>query len=184
VGDDGSHEGFLQKSCWAQGDRGRPQASGPGGGSSNPLAGTKIHAAAVTIGTNGVTTHRLGCAALGDAVDGISCNSDRGNWRKRAIRAGNHGDEGFECRWGDEMSSVANAMVQGEGFSSTYLGEIIRDLHENPSLRRKSMEQILDGRIDEEGGPLVYAMESEEDQQRSLDSTRKKLYRFLNRSPR
>jgi hypothetical protein len=63
-------------------------------------------------------------------------------------------------------------------------GEIIRDLHENPSLRRKSMEQILDGRIDEEGGPLVYAMESEEDQQRSLDSTCKKLYRFLNRSSR
>jgi hypothetical protein len=63
-------------------------------------------------------------------------------------------------------------------------GEIIRDLHENPSLRRKSMEQILDGRIDEEGGPLVYAMESEEDQQRSLDSTCKKLYRFLNRPPR
>jgi hypothetical protein len=63
-------------------------------------------------------------------------------------------------------------------------GEIIRDLHETPSLRRKSMEQILDGRIDEEGGPLVYAMESEEGQQRSLDSTCKKLYRFRNRSPR
>ena len=63
-------------------------------------------------------------------------------------------------------------------------GEIIRYLHENPSLRRKSMEQILDDRIDEEGGPLVYAMESEEDQQRSLDSTCKKLYRFRNRSPR
>ncbi len=59
-------------------------------------------------------------------------------------------------------------------------GEIIRDLHENPSLRRKSIEQILDDRIDEEGGPLLYAMESEEDQQRSFDSTCKKLYRFLN----
>lgn len=63
-------------------------------------------------------------------------------------------------------------------------GEIIRDLHEDPSLRRKSMEQILDNRIDEDGGPLVYATESEEDQQRSLDSTCKKLYRFRNRSPR
>jgi len=31
-------------------------------------------------------------------------------------------------------------------------GEIIRDLNENPSLRRKSIEQILDDRIDEEGG--------------------------------
>lgn len=63
-------------------------------------------------------------------------------------------------------------------------GEIIWDLHEDPSLRRKDMEQILDGRIDEEGGPLVYALESEENQQRSLDSTCKKLYRFRNRSPR
>jgi hypothetical protein len=63
-------------------------------------------------------------------------------------------------------------------------GEIIRDLHEDPSLRRKSMQQILDDRIDEQGGPLVYAMESEDDQQCSLDSTCKKLYRFRTRSPR
>jgi len=63
-------------------------------------------------------------------------------------------------------------------------GEIIRDLHEEPSLRNKSMEQILTVLIDEEGGPLVYALESEEAQQRSLDSTCKKLYRFLNRSAR
>jgi len=61
-------------------------------------------------------------------------------------------------------------------------GEIIRDLHENSSLRRKRMEQILAERIDDEGGPLVYAMESEEPQLRSLDSTCKKLHRFLNRS--
>lgn len=32
-------------------------------------------------------------------------------------------------------------------------GEIIRDLNETPSLRRKTIEQILDDRIDEEGGP-------------------------------
>jgi hypothetical protein len=31
-------------------------------------------------------------------------------------------------------------------------GEIIRDLNENPSLRRKRIEQILDDRIDDEGG--------------------------------
>ena len=41
-------------------------------------------------------------------------------------------------------------------------GEIIGDLNENPSLRRKSIEQILDHRIDDEGGPLVYAPQSEE----------------------
>src|SRR5947199_10642171 len=35
-------------------------------------------------------------------------------------------------------------------------GEIIRYLHEDPSLRRKDIKQILDERIDEEGGPLVY----------------------------
>jgi hypothetical protein len=57
-------------------------------------------------------------------------------------------------------------------------GEIIRDLNENPSLRRKPIEQILDDRIDDEGGPLVYALESEEPLQRSLDSTCRKLYRF------
>jgi hypothetical protein len=62
-------------------------------------------------------------------------------------------------------------------------GEIIRNLNENPSLRRKSIEQILDDRIDEEGGPLVYAMESEELLQRSFDSTCRKLHRFLSQSP-
>ena len=50
-------------------------------------------------------------------------------------------------------------------------GEIIRDLNQNPSLRKKSIEQILDDRIDDEGGPLVYALESEESLQRSFDST-------------
>jgi hypothetical protein len=40
-------------------------------------------------------------------------------------------------------------------------GAIIRDINENPSLRRKSIEQILDDRIDDEGGPLVDALEIE-----------------------
>jgi hypothetical protein len=62
-------------------------------------------------------------------------------------------------------------------------GEIIRNLNETPSLRRKSIEQILDDRIDDEGGPLVYALESEELQQRSLDSTCRKLYLFLRQHP-
>jgi hypothetical protein len=63
-------------------------------------------------------------------------------------------------------------------------GEIIRDLHEDPSLRRKPIEQILADRIDDEGGPLIYAMESEEDQQRSFDSTCRKLHRFLSQPSR
>jgi hypothetical protein len=58
-------------------------------------------------------------------------------------------------------------------------GEIIRYLHNDPSLRKKSMQQILRDRIDDEGGPLVYAVVSEEQQQRSFDSTCKKLHRFL-----
>jgi hypothetical protein len=37
-------------------------------------------------------------------------------------------------------------------------GEIIRHLNENPPLRRKNIEQILDDRIDDEGGPLVYTL--------------------------
>lgn len=62
-------------------------------------------------------------------------------------------------------------------------GEIIRDLNETPSLRRKSIDQILDDRIDNEGGPLLYGVDSEE-KQRSFDSTCWKLYRFLSQSPR
>jgi len=63
-------------------------------------------------------------------------------------------------------------------------GAIIRDLNENPSLRRKSIEQILNTRLEDQGGPLVYALESEEPLQRAFDSTCRKLYRFLSQSPR
>jgi hypothetical protein len=62
-------------------------------------------------------------------------------------------------------------------------GEIIRNLNETPSLKKQSIEQILADRIDDEGGPLVYAMESEESLQRSLDSTCRKLHRFLSPQP-
>lgn len=63
-------------------------------------------------------------------------------------------------------------------------GEIITHLNENPSLRRKTIEQILDDRIDDEGGPLVYAMESEELLQRSFDATCRKLRIFLRHQSR
>lgn len=62
-------------------------------------------------------------------------------------------------------------------------GEIIRDLNENPSLRRKNIERILSDVIDEDGGPLIYGGNSEE-QQRSFDSTCRKLHRFLDKPPR
>ena len=62
-------------------------------------------------------------------------------------------------------------------------GEIIRDLNENPSLRRKRIERILFDSIDDEGGPLIYGVSSEQ-QQRSFDSTCRKFHRFLGRPPR
>jgi hypothetical protein len=57
-------------------------------------------------------------------------------------------------------------------------GEIIRDLNENPSLRKKNIKQILFDMIDDDGGPLIYGVSSEH-QQRSFDSTCRKFYRFL-----
>ena len=62
-------------------------------------------------------------------------------------------------------------------------GEIIRDLHETPSLRKKNIEQILSDVIDDEGGPLIYGVSSEQ-QQRSFDSTCRRLHRFFSQFPR
>jgi hypothetical protein len=62
-------------------------------------------------------------------------------------------------------------------------GEIIRELNENPSLRRKNIEQILVDAIHDEGGPLLSGTVSEE-QQRSFDSSCRKLHRFLTESAR
>jgi hypothetical protein len=62
-------------------------------------------------------------------------------------------------------------------------GEIIRDLNQNPSLRKKPVENLLFDLIDDEGGPLLYHCDSE-DQQKSFDSTCRKLRRFLTESAR
>ena len=62
-------------------------------------------------------------------------------------------------------------------------GEIIRDLNDNPPLRRKHIQQILLDVIDDDGGPLIYGVTSEQ-QQRSFDATCRKLLRFLARPPR
>ena len=56
-------------------------------------------------------------------------------------------------------------------------GEFIRDLHYDPSLRKKPVEQVLLKMI-EYGGPLLY--HGEEDEQRSFDATCRKFKRFLN----
>ena len=56
-------------------------------------------------------------------------------------------------------------------------GEIIRDLHQTPSLRNVPIERLLSDLI-EDGGPLLYHCDSEE-QQRSFESTCRKFHRFL-----
>ena len=61
-------------------------------------------------------------------------------------------------------------------------GEIIRDLNEDPSQRKVPVERILFDLVDDEGGPLIHGGASEEEQ-RSLDSTCRKLRRFLSQQP-
>ena len=56
-------------------------------------------------------------------------------------------------------------------------GEIIRDLHYDPSLRKLSAERLLRQAIHEYGGPSVH--NGSEELQRSFDSTCRKLHRFL-----
>jgi len=60
-------------------------------------------------------------------------------------------------------------------------GELIRDLHNDPSLRKKPLDQVLFQMI-EDGGPLLY--HGGEDQQRSFDSTCRKFSRFLSETTR
>jgi len=62
-------------------------------------------------------------------------------------------------------------------------GEIIRDLNEDPSLRKVPVEQLLCDVIDDDGGPLTHHSDFEE-HQRSFDSTCRKLHRFLSQSQR
>jgi hypothetical protein len=56
-------------------------------------------------------------------------------------------------------------------------GEIIRDLHETPSLRKKPVESVLSAALSPDGGPLIH--HGGEEQQRSFDSTCRKFHRFL-----
>ena len=60
-------------------------------------------------------------------------------------------------------------------------GEFIRDLHDDPSLRKKPVDRSSRQMI-EYGGPLLY--HGGEDQQRSFDSTCRKLRRFLTETAR
>jgi len=60
-------------------------------------------------------------------------------------------------------------------------GEFIRDLNDDPALRKLSVEQHLFEMV-EDGGPLLY--HGGEDQQRSFDSTCRKFHRFLTATAR
>ena len=48
-------------------------------------------------------------------------------------------------------------------------GEFIRDLNDDPSLRKKPVDLVLRRMIESDGGPLLY--HGGEDEQRSFDST-------------
>src|ERR1035441_395098 len=61
-------------------------------------------------------------------------------------------------------------------------GEIIRDLNYNPSLRKKTAEQLLRHAVYDDGGPLIH--NGSEEDQRSLDATCRKFHRFLTQSQR
>ena len=56
-------------------------------------------------------------------------------------------------------------------------GEVIRDLNEDGKLRKIPIDQLLLQVLDEDGGPLIH--NGSEEEQRSFDSTCRKLYRFL-----
>jgi hypothetical protein len=60
-------------------------------------------------------------------------------------------------------------------------GEFIRDLHTDPSLRKKPVDRVLLQMI-EYGGPLLY--HGSEDEQISFDSTCRKFRRFLTETAR
>jgi hypothetical protein len=61
-------------------------------------------------------------------------------------------------------------------------GEIIRDLNYNPALRKVAAQKLLRDVVRADGGPLIY--NGSEEEQRSLDSTCRKLHRFLNQPQR
>jgi hypothetical protein len=56
-------------------------------------------------------------------------------------------------------------------------GEIIRDLNYTPALRKVAAQRLLRDVVGVDGGPLIY--NGSEEEQRSLDSTCRKLHRFL-----
>ena len=61
-------------------------------------------------------------------------------------------------------------------------GEIIHDLNYIPSLRKVAAKQLLRDVVHADGGPLIH--NGSEEEQRSLDSTCRRLHRFLSQPQR
>ena len=61
-------------------------------------------------------------------------------------------------------------------------GEIIRDLNYTPSLRKVAAQRLLRDAVHADGGPLIH--NGSEEEQRSLDSTCRKLHHFLSQPQR
>jgi hypothetical protein len=61
-------------------------------------------------------------------------------------------------------------------------GEIIRELNYTPSRRKVAAQRLLRDVVGPDGGPLIH--NGAEEEQRSLDSTCRKLHRFLSQPQR
>ena len=61
-------------------------------------------------------------------------------------------------------------------------GEIIGDVNGDPSLRQVPADKLVGDVIELDGGPLIH--NGSEDEQRSFDSTCRKLHRFLTQTHR
>ena len=79
------------------------------------------------------------------------------------------------------MSNLSPKTIQKHVDNMWVLGgEFITDLNYTPSLRKAPVEKVLADMI-KEGGPLLHHRDSEE-QQRSFESTCRKLRQFLSQS--
>ena len=80
-------------------------------------------------------------------------------------------------------SSLSPKTIRGHVDNLWLLGgEIIRDLNYDPSLRKMAADRLLRNVIHPYGGPLIH--NGSEEAQRSLDSTCRKLHRFLTQPQR
>ena len=77
-----------------------------------------------------------------------------------------------------DLGRARNTLRRHRDHLFTLGGQIIRLLHENPSLRKRGILRVLGEAIDDDGGPIIYPPLTESDQ-RSFDSTCRLLHRFM-----